>query len=66
MKCQRCGIKLNKIYKTLLTCKCENVFCWNHRTNHGCDFDYQKENNETLKNNLPIFRRKEIKYNQQI
>ena len=52
MKCSICSIKINKLYKTIHTCKCGNVYCSQHKSMHNCNFDYQREQKELLSNNL--------------
>lgn len=52
MKCFICRKKLNKLYKPTQTCRCNKVFCNTHKTNHECSFDYVKNNQHYLEENL--------------
>lgn len=52
MKCSVCRVKINKLYKETHTCKCEKVFCNNHKLNHNCLYNYKDVNKNFLKNEL--------------
>jgi hypothetical protein len=46
-RCNLCKRRLT-ITEKLVTCKCGNIYCTNHRhaTNHTCTFDYKKDKND--------------------
>ena len=50
VKCQHCRRKVS-IYA--MKCKCENVYCMQHLTNHACSFDYKTAFREKLERDLP-------------
>lgn len=42
---KKCKKKLNMIEKVSGVCKCEKIFCPEHRlsTNHSCEFDFKND-----------------------
>ena len=48
LRCKICDKKINSFYKQILTCKCENIFCKNHLSDHQCTYDYKKEYKKLL------------------
>ena len=55
--CAREGcIKKLKLVDLNFKCKCNNVYCNEHRyyTDHNCSYDYQKSNISNLENKLVL------------
>jgi hypothetical protein len=49
IRCYICNKKLSLVKQITNKCKCKYVFCDEHKTNHNCNFDYQKQNRDKLK-----------------
>lgn len=42
LKCCECNKKLNWYLTNLYTCKCNKVYCSDHKMSHRCEFKYDK------------------------
>ena len=49
--CNVCEKKLKTILP--MPCKCNNFFCYLHKHDHNCKYDYLKRNKERLKKENP-------------
>ena len=54
IKCLVCEKKIRQIYvSTQHTCRCGNVYCIFHMSNHLCNYDYKKDHMNKLSVSLP-------------
>lgn len=42
-KCSICGKKLPRLMVSIYKCRCEKLFCSEHKHNHNCGYDYTQE-----------------------
>lgn len=52
--CKTCKRKVNKIMVDVYTCKCLSVYCPKHLHNHQCSFDHKKEQQNMLREKMPV------------
>lgn len=50
-RCKKCNIKLSLIYHL---CKCGNKYCFPHRSDHDCTYDYKSTHKMIIKTQNPI------------
>lgn len=59
MKCLLCKKKLNLVQTIHGKCRCEDIYCSKHLSNHCCNFDYKgMEQKKLLENNPQIIGKK--------
>ena len=47
-RCSVCGKKLPKIMLQMYTCRCNELFCTEHKHSHKCTYDYKKHKHEPV------------------
>lgn len=52
--CKTCKRKINKLYIEMYTCKCKKLYCGNHLHSHKCSFDHVAEQQNVLREKMPI------------
>lgn len=57
-KCEECHRKISLVNIITCKCRCGNVYCTQHRLEHGCSYDYQSD--YKLKNNLVKLEEKKL------
>ena len=50
-KCKLCKKKIKSVLPN--SCKCGNYYCGIHKSEHNCEYDYMKDNQEKLKISNP-------------
>jgi hypothetical protein len=46
--CTICNSKLRQHLSFMYECKCKKYVCSKHKLNHGCSFDYKKEQQDRI------------------
>jgi hypothetical protein len=62
LKCSLCGKKLKNVLVIEITgkCRCGNIFCNEHISNHSCNFDYKKLYLKQKENELIIIKKEKV------
>ena len=60
-KCSLCSKKLkNILIEVTGKCRCGNIYCREHITNHNCNFDYKKLYEKEKKNELIVVKKTKV------
>lgn len=49
LKCSICGKKIPKMMLQIHTCRCEKIFCSEHKHSHECTYDYKQHIQQQVK-----------------
>lgn len=57
-----CNKKLNLVDQSVGKCRCQGVFCNNHRygKNHQCTVDLKQENQDIIAKNNPVVSKEKV------
>jgi len=60
-KCSLCSKKLkNILIEVTGKCRCGNIYCREHITNHNCNFDYKKLYEKEKENELIVVKKAKV------
>lgn len=52
--CKICNKKILTHLISLYKCKCENIYCSDHKLSHNCTYDYHSNFKKIIKDKLPV------------
>lgn len=59
-RCEKCKRKISFMMVDVYTCKCNGLYCWEHKLNHDCSWDWLEEHKQNIEKNNPIVKREKI------